>query len=100
MTKSRLPRIRRARSGQLIAYFGRCEKHQITPDICTVAGGDGAIKADGAFLMHVLTGCPADEIKYGGGGFPTWPYRSLLAELEARGYDLATLKFSIERTKS
>lgn len=93
-------RIRRAKPGQLIAYFGRCEKHQVKSDICTVAGGNGAVKSDAGFLMLALTQDPGDTMKHTHQSAAIWPYRSLLAELEARGYDLATLKFSIERKKS
>lgn len=50
-------------------------------------------KCDGGMLNHYLTGkrynpCPLH-------GAPKWE-NSLIEELEARGYDITTLKFSIQ----
>jgi hypothetical protein len=55
------------------------------------AWGDGCSKCDGALLNCVL-GSKRPPI------VPSEPWQpSLLDELEARGYDLATLNFSIKK---
>lgn len=68
-----------AKPGELKAGWSRRER-----DILFDWGGQGATKADSHVLHSALcTTFPAD--------------RSLVAELEARGYDISTLRFSIRR---
>ena len=55
--------------------------------------GSGVSKADAALLHHTLTSkhhMPMDD---------TWA-PGFIEELEARGYDLTTLRFSIDKKKS
>jgi hypothetical protein len=88
-------RTRKAKPGELIAYYGKAERWD-APGICTAYGGSGASRADSCLLMTALTINIAEFIKHGSND-QYWPFRSLLEELEVRGYDLATLRFSIQR---
>lgn len=54
-------------------------------DVGFAWGGDGASKADANLVMGVF------------GLVPVFTGKTLNAELEARGYDLTTLRFSIKR---
>lgn len=72
--------------GQLRAYWGRSEPGA-KPTVIYTWGAGGACKADGRILMTAL-----EEAKVFGG-------KSLVQELEARGYDLSTLRFTIEMKK-
>jgi hypothetical protein len=80
------PRILKARPGQLKAQWATYERGS-APCISYAWGGDGADKTDGRILSSALEGVAI----HGG--------KSLAEELEARGYDLTTLKFSIEMKK-
>ncbi len=88
-------RRRKAKPGELIAYYGKAERWD-KPDICTAYGGAGADKPDSLMLMLALCDSPARTAKHGRES-ESYPWRSLLQELDARGYDLTTLRFSIQR---
>ena len=75
-------RTLRAKPGELIAYFGYAEGDG--PDICAAYGAAGAQKADGRILLEALSA-------------KVYGDRPLWKELEARGYDLDTLKFTIRQ---
>lgn len=99
MPAKRYPQ-RHAKPGQLLVYYGKLPHSD--PDICYAWGGDGASKYDGNFLSHVL-GSPRckpavseDEVRRAGRRGYVFEC-SILEELDARGYDLATLKFSIQK---
>ena len=80
----------RARSGQIKCQWGKLA--DADPDL-VLCWGDGTAKADANLLHHALSSkdySPMDK---------TW-HPSLLEELEARGYDLATLKISVEKKKA
>jgi hypothetical protein len=93
----------RALPGQLVARYGKPSYD--SPSILYAWGGAGAAKSDGHFLSNVFEGeryvpVPISDIISGKsrlGDFVSAP--SLLAELEARGYDLTTLIFKIEQKK-
>lgn len=93
-------RQRHAKPGELLVYYGKLPHSD--PDICYAWGGGGASKQDGNFLSYVL-GSPrckpaVSEVEVrraGRRGFVFEP--SVLEELEARGYDLTTLRFSIQK---
>lgn len=85
MSKRRF-RVKEAEPGQLIAYYGRADKHS-QPSICYAFGGKGACSGDARILAQALE----SNI--------TFENSTLVLELESRGYDLTTLKFSIERKK-
>lgn len=79
-------------------YYGRVDGDR--PDVCYQWGGGGANRCDASLLHHVI-GSPRIQILYGEErekyGYPYKFGPSLLQELETRGYDLSTLKFSIEQ---
>lgn len=76
-------RVPSAKPGQLIARFGKVDSYN-DPSIVYAWGSEGASKPDSRLLSEALERAPV----YDG--------RSLVEELEARGYDLTTLKFSIQ----
>lgn len=83
--------------GLLRIYYGRVDGNR--PDVCYQWGAGGANKCDASLLHHVI-GSPRLEACYGTDREKHGPYKfgpSLLEELEKRGYDLSTLKFSIEQ---
>jgi len=89
--------MRKAKPGQLIAYYGKAEKWA-APDICT-SFESPAQSGDSKLLLFALTDAPTTYVGAGGQMQKEgrWPHQGLLKELEARGYDLETLKFSIQK---
>lgn len=73
-----------AKPGQLRAGWGRPEPGQAA-DLVYAWGGDGAAKSGGIALSHALEGMKNED------------GRSLREELEHRGYNISTLKVSIEQ---
>ncbi|AUQ62149.1 hypothetical protein [Phaeobacter inhibens] len=73
-----------AKPGQLRAGWGRPEPGE-TPDLCYAWGAAGADKTDGRVLSSAFE---FEKNCFG---------RTLREELEYRGYDVTTLKFSIEQ---
>ena len=74
----------RARPGEIIAYYGHYGPELEGPDLCAAWGGEGAAKGDSNLLLEAF----GAKIY---GSVPLWK------ELETRGYDLRTLKFSIRK---
>lgn len=80
-------RVRIAKPGRLEAYFGKSEDGDI--DIVYSHGGGGASRSDARLLCHF---------------FEVLKYKlfeddlSLLGHLKQRGYDVTTLRFSIEQS--
>lgn len=74
--------VLKAKPGELRAAWGRPDPGE-PPCVCYAWGGHGASKPDGRVLAEALEGARVFD------GSP------LLKELEARGYDLTTLAFSI-----
>lgn len=72
-----------AKPGQLRAGWSRPEPG-CPSDLCYAWGGSGAEGSEGRLLSRAL-----DEL-------PVFEGRSLREELERRGYDITTLKFSID----
>lgn len=70
----------RSKPGEQRAYWSRGER-----DVVYDNGGDGACKPTSMLIAHAFEKVTVHE------------GRSLRAELEARGYDLTTLRFSIRR---
>jgi hypothetical protein len=93
MVKKRIYVPRAAKRGELKIVWGRPEPGE-TPDICYV-WGDGVSRSDSR-LLHTVLGCerfsPQLDGRYAA-------LHSLFDELEERGYDLTTLKFSIQKKK-
>ncbi|MDY1006930.1 hypothetical protein [Sphingomonas sp. CFBP9019] len=80
-----------AKPGELKAGYGREDRH-CSPSLVYVWGGGGAQKPDARVLGSAL------EDKRHGYAFPSMALEqrpSLIEELEARGYDITTLRFSI-----
>lgn len=79
------------KDGELRMYWGR-EDHDCTPDVILAWQGDRMMKRDTNLLhYHLCSQIPDPFAK------PLFSKMqpSLIEELEARGYDLTTLKFSI-----
>lgn len=70
----------RAKPGELKAYWNSRES-----DVDFAWGGEGATKPDGGMLCHAL--CEQKGLYD----------RTLVQELEHRGFDISTLRFSIRR---
>lgn len=80
-------RAPKARDGQLKMQYGKLPHDE--PDMCVV-WGSGCAKADSRLLMNRL-----HEKIFSPGTFDNDP--GLIEELENRGYDITTLRFSIEK---
>lgn len=74
-------RVPEAKVGELKACYGKVDGDK---DIYYCHGGGGAVGADSRMLANFIEG-----VEYNG--------KTLKAELEARGYDTTTLKFSIQQ---
>lgn len=94
MKRLRPPKVK---PGQLRMYWGR-EDRWSGADVIIAYGGGGATKQDSALLYHYI-GSEKMARDWSREGGPIKFDPSLIKELEARGYDLTTLKFSIERKK-
>lgn len=70
-----------AKPGELIARYGKARGD--APDLLYSWGGSGATKSDSRIIMSALE--EADVFRG----------RSLREELESRGYDIETLRFSV-----
>lgn len=79
-------RTPKAKPGQLIARYGR-EVGGQSLQILYAWGGEGACKSDSRIVMRALEDLPL----LGG--------KTLVEELIARGYDITTLRFSVERPR-
>lgn len=83
-----------AKDGELKAVWGKIYSYD-TPDLC-YAWGKGIYSADSHLIHNVFT---AERYGFKMAGEPSKPMLSFLKELEARGYDLTTFKFSIQKKK-
>lgn len=80
------------RAGELHVYYGRLDRYE-SPDVIYSSGG-GVPRCDRSLLHHVI-GSERMTLDLERGGHKFGP--SLLDELEKRGYDLSTLRFSIKK---
>lgn len=94
-------RRKKALPGQLVFYYGRLPGE--APDFCVCWGGDGASKRAGNLILSLFTGpgyklthISGDE-RHKASGLPVYVGPSLVDELRARGFDLNTIYFSIQR---
>jgi hypothetical protein len=76
-----------AKPGEIKVRYGKLQHD--APDIC-YAWGEGTSKAD-TYLLHYIF----SSVRFRPGSFET--DISLYDELEKRGYDLETIKFSIQK---
>lgn len=82
MSDKRL-RLPRAKPGELKAAYGK--ERGDDPAILYCYGGAGAKKGDSYLVAHFF-----ENVR--------WPDdKNFVQELEARGYDISTLKFSIQQ---
>jgi hypothetical protein len=82
-----------AKPGEIKIAYGRASRHD-DPDLCVAWGAGGAAKPDARTAMNAFT---EKRLAY---AFPSMQIEerpSLIEELEARGYDIETLRFSIQR---
>lgn len=82
-----------AKHGEIKIVYGKADRHS-RPDLCVAWGAGADMKPTASLVMHAL------DQKRMGYKFPTMEveYRpSLLEELETRGFDITTLRFSIQR---
>lgn len=82
-----------AKRGELKAAYGRVDRHN-NPSLVYIWGGGGAQSPDARILASAF------EDKRHGYSFPTMKPEerpSLVEELEARGYDITTLRFTIQK---
>lgn len=90
-------RARKVKPGQLVMYYGKLPGD--SPDVVYAWGGDGAGKRHGNLLSWLMGG-PRIELLFGEDrekAHRDWRHgRSILEELDAAGFDLTTLRFSIE----
>jgi len=89
-----MSRSKKARPGQLRIFYGKLPRER--PDIC-VAWGENTDKSDGRFLLGTFTN---RRYRYDFGAHKIVWDHSTLDELTERGYDIKTLKVSIERLPS
>lgn len=90
MKRLRAPKLQ---DGELRMYWGR-ESHDRAPDVILAWQGSKTMKADTNLLHYVMCSQHPDPHKH-----PIFSVMrpSLIEELDARGYDLTTLKFSIKK---
>ena len=93
-----LKRSPKIRPGQLRLWYGRIDGD--SPDVCGGWGGAGADKCDSHLMMGLFTSkrlalVYGEEARKLGSNYK-WE-RSFIEELEARGYDISTIQFSIQR---
>ena len=91
MKRLRRPKLQ---DGELRMYWG-CDPHDRTPDIMLAWQGDRSMKCD-TNLLHYVMCSKKPKINLGKIDWSTME-PSLIEELDARGYDLTTLKFSIKK---
>ena len=77
----------KVKNGQMILQKGKIDGEV---DMCLFFGDD-VPRPDRSLIFYYLT---VDNINYRGGEI-----KSLIKQLDERGYDLDTLKFSIEKKK-
>jgi hypothetical protein len=77
-------RIKHAKPGELRVYYGKPDNWN-GADVCYAFGGNGAQGADSRVLAYAFENVHVFDGK---------PLRKLLEE---RGYDITTIKFSIQR---
>jgi hypothetical protein len=82
-----------AKPGEIKIVYGKAERYD-APDLCVAWGTGADMKCTGSLMMHVLTEKRLRH-KFPTGGTEYVP--SLIEELEARGFDITTLRITIQR---
>lgn len=89
-----MKRAPKAKPGELKMGYGKMPGD--APDLC-FAWGDGCSKRDGNLMHYIFCG-KRQRVTYGNEKVEKGPVvfdPSFVEELEARGYDITTLRFSI-----
>lgn len=79
-------RIPKLKPNELSICYG-IEERGCNPDVLYCHGGEGATSSDSKLLCYFIEGVTYFE------------NRNLRQELEHRGYDITTIKFSIKKTR-
>lgn len=82
-------RAPKAKDGELKLQWGKLPHDE--PDVC-IAWGDGASKRDGHLMFNALCGA---RNRFNSATQDC----SVIEDLAARGYDLETIRFSIQKRK-
>lgn len=92
MKRLRRPKLK---DGELRIYWGR-DPHDKTPDVMLAWQGDRSMKADTNLLHYVMCSKRPDPFAR-----PLFSKMepSFIEELQSRGYDITTIKFSIMKKK-
>lgn len=77
-------------NGRLDVWFGKLTKHD-DPDFCVVSGDGAGGGSTRGFVLGFLCG-EHQHVKGNG-----WTTKTFLEEMDARGFDVSTLKFSIRK---
>lgn len=87
---------RKAKPGEVLFFFGRLAGED-SPDHVGMWGGEGATKRHSNAVMHGFTGARLEDDQTRCTG---WKFgNSFLADLDAAGFDTATIEFSIRVKK-
>lgn len=85
-----------AKPGEIKIVYGKADRHS-RPDLC-VAWGEGTdMKCTGRLIMNAIDQKTLHP-KFPGPGHEYRP--SLVEELEARGFDITTLRITIQKKES
>lgn len=85
-------RIKKLQRGVLSSYYGKSEDGEI--DVC-FANGPGCDRADARLVANAFC---SERLRPSLTNYPYYESdKSFLDELEERGYDITTLKFSIKK---
>ncbi|WP_311270336.1 hypothetical protein [Sphingobium sp. WCS2017Hpa-17] len=82
-----------AKPGQIKIVYGRVDRHN-NPDLCVAWGAGTDMKCTARLIMHAITEKTL-HAKFPGPGHEYHP--SLVEELETRGFDITTLRITIEK---
>jgi hypothetical protein len=82
-----------AKPGEVKIAYGRADRYD-NPDLCVAWGSGTDMKCTGRLVMNALTEKTLRP-KFPGPGHEYRP--SLIDELEARGFDIETLRFTISK---
>ncbi|MES2173832.1 MAG: hypothetical protein V4523_07780 [Pseudomonadota bacterium] len=82
-----------AKPGEVKIVYGRIDRHN-NPDLCVAWGPGTDMRCTGSLMLHALTEKRLQH-KFPSGGTEYGP--SLIEELEARGFDIQTLRITISK---
>jgi len=82
-----------AKPGEVKIVYGKIDRYN-NPDLCVVWGAGTDMKCTGRLIMNAIDQKTL-HAKFPGSGHEYRP--SLLEELEARGFDITTLRISISK---